>query len=223
MGGIRDHEQEIYDLIRSNSTIKWGVNNVARKLHMQLNKVVETYDNLTKSGLLTRHERDEDWPYPFYTPNPDLIEDHLGFRKNSIEIYQKNISEKIKSLRRKKIFINIKRGKTETGGTFAMYKRDRTARPHYEGFKWNLSHLIYITSTLPFAQVLGIIPKKPKYNKMIIETQRQVLRIAKKQIDKLCKDHKDHADIIKDDLRRSIPVFEELQRMPNYFERRKKS
>ena len=49
MGGIRDHEQEIYELIRSNSTIKWGVNNVARKLHMQLNKVVETYDNLTNS------------------------------------------------------------------------------------------------------------------------------------------------------------------------------
>jgi len=219
MGGIRDHEQEIYDLIRSNSTIKWGVNNVARTLHMQLNKVVEGYDNLTKSGLLSRHERDKDWPYPYYTPNPDLIENHLGFRKDSIEIYQKNISEKIKSLKRKKIFVNIKREKTETGGKLTVYKRNKTAKPHYEGFKWNLSRLIYITSTLPFAQVLGIIPKKPKYNKMIMETQRQVLRIAKKQIDQLCKDHKDYADIIQDDLRRSIPVFEELQRMPNYFKK----
>ena len=65
MGGIRDHEQEIYDLIRSDASVKWGVNNVAQKLHMQLNKVIEAYKNLTNSRLLSKHERDKNWPNPY--------------------------------------------------------------------------------------------------------------------------------------------------------------
>ena len=109
MVSIRDHEQEINELIRSNATIKWGVNNVARTSHMQLNKVVEGYDNLTKSGLLTRHERDKDWPYPYYTPNVDLVEHYLEFREDSIKTYEKDLIRHLKALKRKKIFFNIKR------------------------------------------------------------------------------------------------------------------
>jgi len=235
MGGIRDHEEEIYDLIRFNPSVKWGVNKVARALRMQLNKVEESYLNLTASGLLTKHERDKEWPYPYYTPNPDLIEDYLGFRENSAELYEKIITKYLKKLKRKKIFVNIKRVKRkktfvtiggiklkQEGGTGIGYKRAKNAQADYQSFKGNLKHLIAITSTLPFAQVLGIIPKKPKYDKMIIKTQRKALTTAKKLIDQLCNDHKDHADIIKNDLKWSVPVLEELQRMPNYFETRKK-
>jgi len=235
MGGIRDHEQEIYDLIRYNPSVKWGVNKVARALRMQLNKVEESYLNLTASGLLTRHERDKDWPYPYYTPNPDLIEDYLGFRENSAELYEKIITKYLKKLKRKKIFVNIKRVKRKKifvniggiklkqGGTTLGYKRAKNAKADFESFKGNLKHLIAITSTLPFAQVLGIIPKKPKYDKMIIKNQRKVLATAKKLIDQLYNDHKDQKDVIQSDLKWSLPVLEELQRMPNYFESKKKS
>jgi len=223
MGGIRDHEQEIYDLIRSNPEIRWGVNKVARTLRMQLNKVEESYLNLTASGLLTRHEKDEDWPYPYYIANPDIIANYLGFRENSAELYEKIITKYVKKLKRKKIFVNIKRRKTETGGTELGYKRAKNAQADFESFKGNLKHLIAITSTLPFAQVLGIIPKKAKYDKIIIKTQRKALGTAKKLIDQLYNDHKDQKDVIQSDLKWSVPVLEELQRMPNYFEARKKS
>jgi len=223
MVSIRDHDQEIYDLIRFNPSVKWGVNNVRLALKMQLNKVIESYRNLTKIGLLTKHEGDKNRPYPYYTPNPDLIEDYLGFRQKSSELYEKILLKYLKSLKRKKIFVNIKKVKRKGGGTLLGYKRAKNAQADYESFKGNLKHLIAITSTLPFAQVLGIIPKKPKYDKMIIKTQRKALATAKKLIDQLCNDHKDHADIIKNDLKWSVPVLEELQRMPNYFETRKNS
>ena len=218
MGGIRDHEQEIYDLIRSQPSKKWGVNNVALKLKMQLNKVIEAYGNLTEIGLLTRHERDKDWPYPYYTPNKDLIENYLGFRQDSIEFYEKEITRCLKALKRKKIFVNIKRIKRKGGETELGYGRAKNARADYESFKGNLKSLISITSTLPFAQVLGIIPKKPRYDKLIIQTQRKALATAKKLIDQLCRDHKDQIDVIQTDLQWSVPVLDELQRMPNYFE-----
>ena len=218
MGGIRDHEQEIYDLIRSKPEIRWGVNKVARTLRMQLNKVEEAYLNLTASGLLTRHEKDKDWPYPYYIANPDIIADYLGFRENSAELYEKIITKYLKKLKRKKIFVNIKRVKRKSGGTELGYNRAKNAQADYESFKGNLKHLIAITSTLPFAQVLGIIPKKPKYDKMIIKTQRKALATAKKLIEQLYRDHKDQKDVIQSDLKWSVPVLEELQRMPNYFE-----
>ena len=218
MGGIRDHEQEIYDLIRSKPEIRWGVNKVARTLRMQLNKVEEAYLNLTASGLLTRHEKDKDWPYPYYIANPDIIADYLGFRENSAELYEKIITKYLKKLKRKKIFVNIKRVKRKGGGTEMGYTRNKKAQADYESFKGNLKHLIAITSTLPFAQVLGIIPKKPKYDKMIIKTQRKALRTAKKLIEHLYRDHKDQKDVIQSDLKWSVPVLEELQRMPNHFE-----
>jgi len=231
MGGIRDHEQEIYDLIRSKPEIRWGVNKVARTLRMQLNKVEESYLNLTASGLLTRHEKDEDWPYPYYIANPDIIADYLGFRENSAELYEKIITKYVKKLKRKKIFVNIKRVKRKKtlvtimgvklkqGGTELGYKRAKNAKADFDSFKGNLKHLIAITSTLPFAQVLGIIPKKPKYDKIIIKTQRKALATAKKLIDQLYSDHKDQKDVIQSDLKWSVPVLEELQRMPNYFKK----
>jgi len=173
MGGIRDHEQEIYDLIRFNPSVKWGVNKVARTLRMQLNKVEEAYLNLTASGLLTKHERDKEWAYPYYTPNPDLIEDYLGFRQKSSELYEKILLRYLNALKRKKIFVNIKRITRKGGQRELGYKMAKNAKADYESFKGNLKHLIAITSTLPFAQVLGIIPKKPKYDKMIIKTQKK--------------------------------------------------
>ncbi len=217
MVSIRDHEQEIYDLIRFNSSTKWGVNNVRLVLKMQLNKVIESYRNLTEIGLLTKHERDKDRPYPYYTANPDLIENYLGFRENTAEVFEKILLKYLKKLKRKKIFVNIRRRKTETGGTELGYKRAKNAKADFESFKGNLKHLIAITSTLPFAQVLGIIPKKPKYDKIIIKTQRKALGTAKKLIDQLYHDHKDQKDVIQSDLKWSLPVLEELQRMPNYF------
>jgi len=231
MVSIRNHEDEIYELIRFNHSIKWGVNNVARTLRMQLNKVVEAYGNLTNVGLLTKHNPDKDWPYPYYTANPDLVENYLGFRQNSAELYEKIITKYLNKLKRKKIFVNIKRVKRKKtlvtimgvklkqGGTELGYKKAKNAKADYESFKGNLKHLIAITSTLPFAQVLGIIPKKPKYDNLIIKTQRKALASAKKLIDQLCRDHKDHADIIKNDLKWSLPVLEELNRMPNYFKK----
>jgi len=219
MVSIRDHEQEIYDLIRFNPSTKWGVNNVRLALKMQLNKVIESYRNLTEVGLLTRHERDEDRPYPYYTTNPDLIEDYLGFRENSAEFYEKILLKYLKKLKRKKIFVNIKRVKRKGGGTEMGYTRNKKAQADYESFKGNLKHLIAITSTLPLAQVLGIIPKKPKYDKMIIKTQRKVLATAKKLIDQLFNDHKAQKDVIQSDLKWSLPVLEELNRMPNYFKK----
>ena len=214
MVSIRDHEQEIYDLIRSTPSVRWGVNNVSLELRMQLNKVIEAYGNLTKMGLLTRHEADEDRSYPYYTPNEDLVEHYLEFREGSINMYEKELLRHLKALKRKKIFFNIKRIKRKRG-TEKSYKRSKDAKANFESFKGNLRRIIFVTSTLPFAQVLGIIPKKPKYDKMIMELQRKALSTAKKHIDQLCRDHKDHADIIQDDLKWSIPVFDEIQRMPN--------
>ncbi len=219
MVSIRDHDQEIYDLIGFNPSVKWGVNNVRLALKMQLNKVIESYRNLTEIGLLTKHERDKDRPYPYYTTNSDLIEDYLGFRENSAELYEKIITKYLKKLKRKKIFARVKKEKTEKGGTFLTYTRNKKAQADYESFKGNLKHLIAITSTLPFAQVLGIIPKKPKYDKMIIKTQRKALATAKKLIDQLCNDHKAQKDVIQSDLKWSLPVLEELNRMPNYFKK----
>ncbi len=233
MVSIRDHQREIYDLIRSKPSIKWGVNNVRLALKMQLNKVIESYRNLIEIGLLTRHEGDEDRPYPYYTANPDLVENYLGFRENSAEFYEKILLKYLKKLKRKKIFVNIKRVKRKETvvnimgvklkqrGTELGYKRAKKAQADYESFKGNLKHLIAITSTLPFAQVLGIIPKKPKYDKMIIKTQRKALSTAKKLIDQLYNDHKDQKDVIQSDLKWSLPVLEELNRMPNFFERKK--
>jgi len=218
MVSIRDHEQEIYDLIRSKPEVRWGVNNVALTLKMQLNKVIDAYRNLTKIGLLTRHERDNDWPYPFYTPNQDLIEDYLGFRQNSAEFYEKIMLRHLKALKRKKIFARIKKEKTEGSGTMLTYTRNKKAQADYESFKTNLNLLIIVTSTLPFAQVLGIIPKKPKYTRMIIKNQQKSLNVAKKLIGQLRRDHKSQVEAIDSDLKWSIPVLAELNRMPNYFE-----
>ena len=223
MGGIRDHEEEIYDLIRSEPSVRWGVNNIARKLRMQLNKVVEAYQNLTKIGLLTRHEGDKDWPYPFYTPNQDLVENYIEFREGSIKFYEEQALKRLKSLKRKKIFTRIKKEKTEQGGTILTATRNKKAEEDYKSFKANLNLLITVTSTLPFAQVLGTIPKKPKYTRMIIKNQQKSLTVAKKLINQLRKDHKSQVEAIDDDLRWSIPVLAELNRMPNYFESKKKS
>jgi len=220
MGGIRDHEQEIYDLIRSKPEVRWGVNNMGLRLKMQLNKVIDAYRNLTKIGLLTRHEGDKDWPYPYYTPNQDLIEDYLGFRQNSAEFYEKIMLKHLKSLKRKKIFARIKKEKTESGGTILTYTRNKKSQSDYESFKANLNLLIIVTSTLPFAQVLGIIPKKPKYNKMIVKNQEKAMATAKKLIGQLRRDHKNQVEAIDNDLKWSVPVLNELQRMPNYFERK---
>jgi len=161
MGGIRDHEEEIYDLVRTQPppSERWGVNNVQRRLKMQPNKVVKAYDNLTKMGLLTRHE-DKDWPYPYYTANKDLIEDYLGFRQGSIKFYEEEALKRLKSLKRKKIYSRIKKEKTETGGTMLTATRNKKAQDDYNSFKANLNLLITVSSTLPFAQVLRIIPKK---------------------------------------------------------------
>jgi len=219
MGGIRDHEQEIYDLIRSKPEVRWGVNNVALALKMQLNKVIEAYRNLTKIGLLTRHEGDKDWPYPYYTPNQDFIEDYLEFREGSIKFYQDEALKRLKSLKRKKIYSRIKKEKTETGGTMLTATRNKKAQDDYNSFKGNLNLLITVSSTLPFAQVLGIIPKKPKYNKMIIKNQEKALTTAKKLINQLRRDHKNQVEAIDSDLKWSIPVLNELHRMPNYFKK----
>jgi len=221
MGGIRDHEQIIYDHIRDNPSVKWGVNNMRLAQKMQLNKIIEAYRNLTVRGLLTRHEGDEKWPYPYYTPNQDFIEDYLEFREGSIKFYQDEALKRLKSLKRKKIYSRIKKGKTETGGTTLTATRNKKAQDDYNSFKGNLNLLITVSSTLPFAQVLGIIPKKPKYNKMIIKNQEKALTTAKKLIDQLRKDHKNQVKAIDSDLKWSIPVLNELQRMPNYFESKK--
>ena len=223
MVSIRDHEQEIYDLIRSKPEVRWGVNNVALTLKMQLNKVIEAYRNLTKIGLLTRHEGDKDWPYPYYTPNQDFIEDYLEFREGSIKFYQDEALKRLKSLKRKKIYSRIKKEKTETGGTILTATRNKKAQEDYKSFKANLNLLITVTSTLPFAQVLGTIPKKPKYTRMIIKNQQKSLTVAKKLINQLRKDHKSQVEAIDSDLKWSIPVLAELNRMPNYFESKKKS
>ena len=53
---------------------------------------------------------------------------------------------------------------------------------------------------------------------MIIKTQRKALATAKKLIEQLYRDHKDQKDVIQSDLKWSVPVLEELQRMPNHFE-----
>ena len=220
MGGIRDHEQEIYDLVRTQPppSERWGVNNVQRRLNMQPNKVVKAYDNLTKRGLLTRHE-DKDWPYPYYTANKDLIEDYIGFRQGSIKFYEEETIKRLKVLKRKKIFSKVKKEKTEQGGTMLTATRNKKAQDDYNSFKANLNLLITVTSTLPFAQVLGIIPKKPKYDKMIVKNQEKALTTAKKLIDQLRKDHKNQIEAIESDLKWSLPVLEELQRMPNYFKK----
>jgi len=220
MGGIRDHEEEIYDLVRTQPppSERWGVNNVQRRLKMQPNKVVKAYNNLTKMGLLTRHE-DKDWPYPYYTANKDLIEDYLGFRQGSIKFYEEEALKRLKSLKRKKIYSRIKKEKTEAGGTMLTATRNKKAQDDYNSFKANLNLLITVSSTLPFAQVLRIIPKKPKYNKMIIKNQEKALTTAKKLIDQLRKDHKNQVEAIDSDLKWSIPVLNELHRMPNYFKK----
>jgi len=219
MGGIRDHEQEIYDHIRHNPSGRWGVNNMRQVKQMQLNKIVEAYRNLTKIGLLNRIEGDKDWPYPYYTPNKDFIEDYLEFREGSIKFYQDEALKRLKSLKRKKIYSRIKKEKTETGGTMLTATRNKKAQDDYNSFKANLNLLITVSSTLPFAQVLGIIPKKPKYNKMIIKNQEKALTTAKKLIDQLRRDHKNQIEAIESDLKWSLPVLEELQRMPNYFKK----
>jgi len=222
MGGIRDHEQIIYDHIRDNPSVRWGVNNMRLAKKMQLNMIIKTYRNLTERGLLTRHEGDKEWPYPYYTPNQDFIEDYLEFREGSIKFYQDEALKRLKSLKRKKIYSRIKKGKTETGGTTLTATRNKKAQDDYNSFKANLNLLITVSSTLPFAQVLGIIPKKPKYNKMIIKNQEKALTTAKKLINQLRKDHKNQVKAIDSDLQWSIPVLNELQRMPNYFERKLK-
>ena len=112
---------------------------------------------------------------------------------------------------------------TEQGGTMLTYTRNKKAQDDYNSFKTNLNLLITVTSTLPFAQVLGIIPKKPKYTKMITKNQQKSLTVAKKLINQLRKDHKNQVEAIDSDLKWSIPVLNELQRMPNYFESKKKS
>jgi len=220
MGGIRDHEQEIYDLVRTQPppSERWGVNNVQRRLKMQPNKVVKAYENLTELGLLTRHE-DKDWQYPYYTANKDLVEDYLGFREGSIKFYEEEAIKRLKALKRKKIFSKVKKEKTEQGGTMLTATRNKKAQDDYNSFKSNLKLLITVTSTLPFAQVLGIIPKKPKYNKLIVKNQEKALTTAKKLIDQLRKDHKNQVEAIESDLKWSLPVLEELNRMPNYFKK----
>ena len=79
MGGIRDHEQEIYDLLRDEPYVKWGVNNVALRLRMQTNKVIDAYDNLLIRGLVVKIESDEEYLYPYYKFRPDLVEGYLHF------------------------------------------------------------------------------------------------------------------------------------------------
>jgi len=219
MVSIRDHEQIIYDHIRDNPSVRWGVNNMRLAQKMQLNKIIEAYRNLTDRGLLTRHKRDKKWPYPYYTPNQDFIEDYLEFREGSIKFYQDEVLKRLKSLKRKKIYSRIKKEKTETGGTMLTATRNKKAQDDYNSFKANLNLLITVSSTLPFAQVLGIIPKKPKYNKMIIKNQEKALTTAKKLIDQLRRDHKNQIEAIDSDLKWSIPVLNELQRMPNYFKK----
>jgi len=215
MGGIRDHEQEIYDLLRDETDVKWGVNNVALRLRMQTNKVIDAYDNLRIRGLVVKIESDEEYLYPYYKPRPDLVENYLGFREESIKFYEKNLEKNLEKLKKKKIFVKIVRKKLKTGGQMLGGTRSKKAQEDYGSFKSNLSLLITVTSTLPFAQVLGIIPKRPRYDKMILQTQRKALSTAKKFIEQLYTDHKDHADIIQNDLKWSVPVLEELQRMPN--------
>jgi len=219
MGGIRDHEQIIYDHIRDNPSVRWGVNNMRQAQKMQLNKIIEAYGNLTDRGLLTRHEGDEKWPYPYYTANKDLVEDYLGFRQGSIKFYEEETIKRLKVLKRKKIFSKVKKEKTEQGGTMLTATRNKKAQDDYNSFKANLNLLITVSSTLPFAQVLGIIPKKPKYNKMIIKNQEKALTVAKRLIEQLRKDHKNQTEAIDGDLKWSIPVLNELQRMPNYFKK----
>lgn len=213
VGILRDHEQLIYDYVRDHQNIHNGVNNVARALKMQTNIVIEGYRNLTKRGLLTRHEGEKKYPYPYYTPNPDLIEDYLKFRKNSISFYQKIAYENLILLKRKKIFSKIKKEKTKQGGNLFLYTRNKKVQAPYSSFKQNLGTLISITGSIPFAQLLELIPKRPKYNKMIIEYQQEVLERVEKLIGQLCKDHNYQEEAIKNDLKWSLPVLEEIQRI----------
>jgi len=129
--------------------------------------------------------------------------------------------KRLKSLKRKKIYSRIKKGKTETGGTTLTATRNKKAQDDYNSFKANLNLLITVSSTLPFAQVLRIIPKKPKYTRLIAKNQEKALTVAKRLIDQLRKDHKNQVEAIDSDLKWSIPVLNELQRMPNYFEAKK--
>jgi len=54
---------------------------------------------------------------------------------------------------------------------------------------------------------------------MIIKNQEKALTTAKKLIDQLRRDHKNQIEAIDSDLKWSIPVLNELQRMPNYFKK----
>ena len=211
----RDYEHEIFEEIRFKSHCRapdnptphyCSVNELALNLRMQPNKVVYYLRLLTEKKLITRHD---DKTYPYYTANSDPIENYLEFVQDSLDRHHNATEEHFKKLGKKSIFKNIKRKRDSI-----TFKRQEKSKADYETILHQINSIVGLMGVLPFAQSLGLIPNKSRYDKKIKQMQKDEYEYLTNIISKLTSTRKSESDLITQDIHYRIPIFDQLRLLP---------
>ena len=210
----RDYEVEIYNALLhrtkceqpENPDHHCSLNELARTLHIQTNIVSDTLKTLVDNKLLIRIEGK---PYPYHIVNPQIDKGYFPLVVEMLKIHQAQIEFRIKKLSKKKIFKNLV--KKKKNNKFPKFQFNERITNDYDAVIHQINQIINISSSLPFAQTLGLIPKNTNYEKQIRSTQKEVNNKANSFIKQICSDHKEHEDLIMDDLKLKITIFNHLQ------------
>ena len=210
----RDYEKEILKAILhrtkceqpENPDHHCSLNQISRILRIQPNKVFETLKILVDNKLLIRIEGK---PYPYHIVNPQIYEGYFPLVVEMLKIHQAQLEISIKKLSKTKIFKYL--GKKKKNNKFPKFQFNERITNDYDAVIHQINQIINISSSLPFAQTLGLIPKNTNYEKQIRSIQKEVNNKANSYIKQICSDHKEHEDLIMDDLKLKITIFNHLQ------------
>ncbi len=210
----RDYEVEIYNALLhrtkceqpENPDHHCSLNELSRKLHIQTNIVGETLKILVNKKLLIRRT---DKPYPYHIINPQMGDDYFPLIVEMLKMYQTELEFRIKKLSKKRIFKNL--GKKKKSNKFPKFQFNERITNEYDAVIYQINRLVNISSSLPFAQALGLIPKNINYEKQIQSIQKEINNKAISYITQICSDHKEHEALIMEDLKLKIPIFNHIQ------------
>jgi len=218
----RDYDKEVYDKICELGVSK-SISRMATMLKMRNENVISSLNNLQNRGLLQKHD---DESYPYYTPLEDSTDSYLQHIEQSIEFYHKNIDDKIKQLRRKTIFINVKITKLKPRNNFKdpktgkiiklkPFKNPRITYSQinpkivnpYTEFIMNINYLLSLASKIRLLQILKVIPKTKFYNEKCEDLENKIYALIKSSLELLEREHYSQRELLKNKLEWELPFL----------------
>jgi len=199
----RDFEKEVYDFVRAEGK-STSIKNMAMSLRMRPNNVSMALENLSKNGLIEKHNDDA---YPYYLAKEDPSESYLSHVDDSIHFYQKILERQRKTFSRNKIFIDTKIEKLPEGGTITSYKINPKIKAEFETYLHTVDIVVALASKLRLSLIMEMIPKRKSYIEDVEQLETRIYKLAAKAIKQIEDDHGKEIKFLKSCLKSRVSIL----------------